>query len=214
MDFQAKLVTWTEIETWCNKLRDQIKNAYKPDAIIGLSRGGLVPSRLISDALLIKDLFAIKTEHWGITATVDGKTVLKDAGNFDLTGKKVIVIDDITDTGESMELATSTVMKMHPSEVKTAAMLHIAHSKFVPDFYAEEVSAEKWIWFIFPWNVYEDISNLTGKILEAPMTSQQISEQLKERFDISIASDSLEAKLDHLSSIGRFTRNGNKWEKA
>ena len=98
MDFRAKLVTWSEIEKWCETINRKMLEDFKPDVIIGLSRGGLVPARILSDINLIKDLYAIKTEHWGLTATVDGTAVLKYGLNVPVEGKKVIIVDDITDT--------------------------------------------------------------------------------------------------------------------
>ncbi len=211
MEFRAKLVTWDEIESWCTKLRESVKADYRPDAIVGLSRGGLVPARILSDSLLIKDLYSVKTEHWGITATKDGKTVLRDTGRLDVSGKKILVVDDITDTGESMKIAVDFIKSMGPSEVRSATMLHIGHSTFVPDYYAVGVSSEEWTWFTFPWNVFEDLFNLAGKILEETMTTPELAAQFKERFGLDISEPLLESRLGHLADIGKLTKNGDSW---
>lgn len=211
MEFRAKIVSWDDIERWCTALREKIKGEYHPDTIIGLSRGGLVPARILSDSLLIKDLYAVKTEHWGITATMDGKTVLKDTGKLDISGKKVIVVDDITDTGESMKVATAFLAGMNPKEIRTATMLHITHSNVVPDYYAEKVDSKEWTWFTFPWNVYEDLYNLSSKVLERKMTTEEIEGEFRERFDLRIDHDLLESRLSHLKDIGRIAVNGGRW---
>lgn len=211
MEFRAKIVSWDDIERWCTTLREKIKGEYHPDTIIGLSRGGLVPARILSDSLLIKDLYAVKTEHWGITATMDGKTVLKDTGKLDISGKKVIVVDDITDTGESMKVATAFLAGMNPKEIRTATMLHITHSNVVPDYYAEKVDSKEWTWFTFPWNVYEDLYNLSSKVLERKMTTEEIEGEFRERFDLRIDHDLLESRLSHLKDIGRIAVNGGRW---
>lgn len=211
MEFRAKIVTWGEIESWCNVLREKIKENYRPEAIIGLARGGLVPARILSDSLLIKDLYAVKTEHWGITAAMDGKAVLKDSGKLEVEGKKVLIVDDITDTGESMQIATEFLREMGPTEIKTATMLHISHSKTVPDYYAEEVPTDNWTWYTFPWNVYEDLFNLSSKILINRMSTVEISDALKGNFDLSIEQSVLESRLSHLYSLGKISRNGDRW---
>lgn len=211
MEFRAKIVTWNDIERWCTALREEIKKDYHPEAIIGLSRGGLVPARILSDSLLIKDLYAVKTEHWGITATMDGRTVLKDTGKLDITGKNVLVVDDITDTGESMEVATEFLRGMDPAEIRTATMLHISHSRIVPDYYAEEVTSDNWTWFTFPWNIFEDLFNLSSKILDRKMTTEEISGKFKESFDLAIDPRILEERLSHLKDIGKISRNGVNW---
>lgn len=211
MEFRARIVSWSEIENWTTELRDKIKGSFAPDAIVGLSRGGLVPARIISDFLLIKDLYAVKTEHWGITATMDGKTVLKDAGKLDIEGKKVLVVDDITDTGESMQVATDFLRKMNPREIRTATMLHITHSNFQPDYYAQEVTSDNWTWFTFPWNIFEDLYNLSSKILETGRTTEELSEQLREKYDLNVDVPVLDKRLKHLRDIGKLENQGNRW---
>ncbi|MGC8564864.1 MAG: phosphoribosyltransferase [Thermoplasmata archaeon] len=164
--FRCMLVSWKHIESWVSQIMKKMeKKVYKPDVIIGLSRGGLVPARIISDYLQLKDLYAIKTEHWGITATPDGQARITQGLPINIEGKKVLLVDDITDTGQSLSVAFEYVKNFNPDELKTATLLHITRSKFIPDFYAEEVPEEKWTWFIFPWNVYEDLTTIIVKML-------------------------------------------------
>ena len=123
MQFKAKLVSWNEIETWCDSIREKVSLSFKPDTIVGISRGGLVPGRILSDMMWIKDLQSVKTEHWGLTATVDGKASIKNRSVLFLEKKRVLLVDDITDTGESMTLAKEYISEFSPMEVRTAALL-------------------------------------------------------------------------------------------
>ena len=212
MQFKAKLVTWEEIVDWCLKLRSSIVGKYNPDAIIGLSRGGLVPARLLSDYLWIKDLFSVKTEHWGITASKDGEAKITADSSLPVRGKNVLIVDDITDTGSSMKLAVDTIKKFEPASIKTSTMLHIEHSAFVPDYYASSVSAKEWTWFIFPWNVYEDVLNLTGKVLQAPMNDKDLSASLKENFGLELDEVYLAELLHNFANSGRVVSSGGMWK--
>ena len=212
MQFKAKLVTWKEIVDWCLKLRSSIVGKYSPDAIIGLSRGGLIPARLLSDYLWIKDLFSVKTEHWGITASKDGEARITTDSSLPVRGKNVLIVDDITDTGSSMKLAVDTIKKLEPASIKTSTMLHIEHSTFVPDYYASSVSAKEWTWFIFPWNVYEDILNLTGKVLQAPMNEKDLSSSLKENFGLEIDDKYLAELLHNFANSGKVVSSGGMWK--
>lgn len=211
MEFKAKLVPWSDIEKWCLDLKNMILKKYDPDVIVGMARGGLVPARLLSDYLWIKDLFVVKTEHWGITATLDGTARLKADQSLDVSGRRVIVVDDITDTGGSMKLAHDFVHGLKPAEVKTATMLHIDSSKFVPDFFSLEVPKEDWTWFIWPWNVHEDVLNLVGKVLEHPMRTDEILPHLKERFGLNLDIDRLEFLLKTLASSRKLMESGDKY---
>ena len=206
MEFKAYLVSWNEIEEWCKKLRDKIIDSYKPDIIIALSRGGLVPGRILSDMLWIKDLVAVKTEHWGVTATRDGKATLKDPGSLDLSGKNVLIVDDITDTGQSMKLAYDYVVKQQPKALKTAVMLHITRSSFNPDYYASEIEEKEWTWFIFPWNVYEDMGNLVLKVLTQEMETALIEKKLEDNFGLVLESGHLDSILNDLVAAKKIEK--------
>ncbi len=189
--------TWQEMHDIAQKTTDKIKESdFHPDVIIGLSRGGLVPSRVFCDFLHIKDCFTIKVAHWGVTATKDGKAKLTHKLDMDLSGKKVLIVDDITDTGQSMELAKNHISELNPAEIKTATLIHLNNSKYVPDFYGSE---RDWAWIIFPWNKKEDLVNLIKKILaEEEEAVEKIKESFKENFDIDIETPEVEEILSHI----------------
>lgn len=211
MEFKATLVTWEEIEKWCKRIFEKVSSNYKPDAIVALSRGGLIPGRILSDLLLVKDLYAVKTEHWGITASLDGKAKLQDSGILNINGKRILVVDDITDTGESMLLALKHLQSMNPVEIKTATMLHIDHSKYTPDFFAEPISKDNWAWFVFPWNITEDIYNLIMKTPLRTGTSSEFLSELQERFSLEINEESLKRYLGVLSGTGKIRYDDETW---
>ena len=160
--FECELMSWSRFSELSENVAEKINaSGYKPDFMVGLARGGWVLSRVLCDYLGVKDLVSLKVEHWGVTATPDGKASIKYAFDIDLSGKKVLVVDDITDTGESLTVAVDYVGKKNPAMVKTAALLHIEGSKFTPYFYGEEI---KWRWVVFPWNVVEDLCNIIPKL--------------------------------------------------
>lgn len=215
MEFRCRIVSWNEIEKWCKVVAKKVKeDGYIPDVIIGLARGGLVPARLLSDYMHIKDLYAVKTEHWGITATADGEARLAQPLHVDIRGKKVLVVDDITDTGKSLRLALSHIFELGPSEVRSATLLHITHSSYEPNYYAETVPADNWTWFIFPWNLYEDLRNLTLRIIgERPLQIEDILEEMKKRFSIEVPREKLEEVLEELEEWCKIERSDLGWTK-
>jgi hypoxanthine phosphoribosyltransferase len=211
--FRCKLVSWQEIEQWAKNIVKKIDSSgYNPDFIIGLSRGGLVPARLISDILQLKDLYSVKTEHWGITASLDGKARLTQPLQVPIDGKKVLVVDDITDTGKSLKIAFDHINSLSPSVVKTATLLHITHSSFVPDYYSEIVSEKNWTWFIFPWNVYEDLRTLIPKTLaDDALDIKNIKKTLLTNFHIDVRENLIEELLKDLEIRKIINENGKKW---
>jgi len=160
-----KFLSWDDIERHCENVANKVKKSkWRPDVVIALSRGGLVPARIICDILVIKDLISLKVNHWGITATKDQKAELAYVARFDLSGKNVLVVDDITDTGESLKTSVAFVKEqMHPKDIKTATLFHISHSTIKPDFYDVEIPGSEWTWIVWPWNFHEDMKNIFEK---------------------------------------------------
>jgi uncharacterized protein len=160
----CRLTTWDDVTRWSDALVTKILTAHhEPEVIVGLTRGGWVPSRMIADRLGTKHLAALRAQHWGVTATPSGKAEITEGLAYRLDGKNVLVVDDITDTGQSLELATNHVKQLGPARVESATFLHITHSTFVPTYYAEEVPRDAWRWFVFPWNYWEDLRTLAKK---------------------------------------------------
>ncbi|MCD6275185.1 MAG: phosphoribosyltransferase [Thermoplasmata archaeon] len=211
--FRCQLVSWRDIENWSKDVvRRMASSGYQPEIVVGLARGGLVPARLISDYLNIKDLYAVKTEHWGVTATPDGQAKLAQGLQVSIEGKKVLVVDDITDTGQSLRLAVEHIKAHKPAEVRSATLLHITHSKYVPDYYSQEVPEDRWTWFIFPWNVYEDLRNLIPKTLYKRRGLMEIKSSLKEQFEIDVKLKLIREILKDLERRGTVKNIDGKWE--
>ncbi len=198
--FHCEMPSWREIHELARKTADNIKESgWSPDVIVSIARGGLIPGRLISDFLHIKDLVAIKTDHWGLTATKDGKAKISYALNMDLRGKNVLIVDDITDTGQSLTLSKKHIEERNPEDVRTATLYHLSNSKYTPDFYGME---RDWAWMIFPWNVREDKVNIIKKIREKMKpTKDELKDAMKEHFNVEVSLDELNDLLAHIEYL-------------
>ena len=211
--FECWLPTWDELHQYIKEIVKKIKkDNFHPDIVIALSRGGFVPARVICDLLIIKDLISVKVDHWGVTATKDGKAHLRYPIDVNLTGKRVLIVDDITDSGESMIVAKEFVQKLKPKEIKTATIFNIKHSKFVPDYYGKEID---WVWVMWPWNYTEDMCNIVPKVLDEKKeySIKEIREFLKERFNIEASEEHLLEIIGELVARNIAKENGKGWVK-
>ena len=201
--FECEVMDWKLFYKLARQVSNKINGSgYKPDLIIGLARGGWVLARVLCDLIGVKDLVSLKVEHWGITATPDGKAKLKYPLKVDLTGKNVLIVDDITDTGESMRVAVEHIQSLKPSEIKTAALRHITSSKFMPNYFGEEIS---WRWVIFPWNFTEDMCNIVPKVCKRLSVNPtgnvdiaQIRNELKQFYKIDTTQETIDEILGEL----------------
>ena len=183
--FECELMSWELFDRLAKNVAKKINESdFKPDFMVGLARGGWVLSRVLCDYLGVKDLVSLKVEHWGVTATPDGKAQIKYPFDIDLTGRNVLVVDDITDTGESMMIAVDYVKTKNPADIKTAALRHIEGSKFTPDYYGDVIT---WRWVVFPWNFVEDMCNIVPKVSEDAKSLREVKKRLKERHNIDLS---------------------------
>lgn len=186
----VKIVSWNDIINWSKQLaRKIIDSNYQPDVIIGIARGGVTPARLLCDFLGVMDLLTIKVEHWVETAGHLEDAMVKYPLTVNLDKKKVLLVDDICDTGRSIIVSKEYIEKNNkPAELRVATMQYIKPvAKFTPDYYVDEVV--DWVWYLYPWNQMEDTINLTKKILqEKPLVPRTIDE-LKSLFRESYGID-------------------------
>ncbi len=214
--FKCRFVSWDEAYRLGKNLARRIKaSGYVPDLIIGVSRGGLVPARIVCDILQQKDLAAIKAEHWGIASRL-GKAWIKfplpeEAG---ISGKKVLIVDDVADTGDTYSVIVDHLKKKSPADIRTAVLQYKTSSTFVPDYWGEK--HETWTWIIYPWALYEDMTGFINRVLVNPMTQEGIRKSLKSGFDIKISRKELKEIISDMARDGKLRRikKGNKvfWE--
>jgi len=213
--FECEVMDWNLFYDLARQVAKKVNNSgYKPDMIVGLARGGWVLARVLCDLIGVKDLVSLKVEHWGVTATPDGKAKLKYPLNVDLTEKNVLVVDDITDTGESMHVTVEYLKSLKPSEIKTAALRHITSSKFMPDYFGEEIS---WRWVIFPWNFTEDLCNIVPKVCarlkmspDGDVDVTQIRNELKQFYTIDTTEETVADILEELKRRNLIQGNTKK----
>jgi len=184
---KCRRATWPDVERWADGVADRVRAAgSRPEAIVGLTRGGWVPARLLGDRLGVHRLVSLRVQHWGVTAARDGQARLTEGLSGEVTGEAVLVVDDITDTGESLHLASEHVRAARPRTVETAAFVHIAHSRFVPTYFAEEIPRDAWVWVVFPWNYWEDLATLAARAQALAPGVEAVQATLRERCGLDV----------------------------
>ncbi len=162
----VRLVEWDEIVEWSMGLARKIEESgYKPDVIVAVARGGYVPARLLCDFLDISDLLSVQSQHWTEAAKMAEKAILKYPYSVDMSGKKLLLVDDIVDTGDTLLLAKDYITRSwKPDDIKIAVLQWISPvAKFKPDYYYIEV--KEWTWFQYPWTRLEDLTQFITRIL-------------------------------------------------
>jgi len=185
---EFEVATWNQIYSMLRSQAGKIRcSGFKPDVIVGVARGGWVPARVLSDFLGIDALATVRVEFYLGVAETRAAPVLTQGVSADVTEKKVLLVDDLVDTGESLRLAKEHLEKQGAAEVLVATVYRKPSSVVTPDFYEKET--ERWV--VFPWDAKENIKEILGKsrgivsvdaakLVKAGLPKQLVEEVLKE----------------------------------
>jgi hypoxanthine phosphoribosyltransferase len=207
--FPCQLISWDEAYVLAKRLSDKIKSSdYRPDLVIAIGRGGYVPARVVSDFLLHSLLTSIKIEHWDIAACKREEAMIRFPLAIDVHDQRILIIDDVTDTGDTLRTAVNYVKGLGAREIKTGVLQHKTTSPFVPDFYADTV--REWKWIIYPWAAHEDLVGFTEKVLSGELcTKEVVRDRLKEQYGLVVDDCCLKEVLDDLIGMRKAeTREG------
>ncbi|MDW8011184.1 MAG: phosphoribosyltransferase [Sulfolobales archaeon] len=204
----TKLVTWDEIVEWSMGLAEVIKKSgFKPDVVVAVSRGGYVPARLICDFLLVDNLVSLQSQHWTEAAKVAEKAIIKFPYTIDLRDNKILLVDDIVDTGDTLILARDFILsEWKPRELKIAALQWSSPvAKIKPDFYYIEV--RDWVWFQYPWTRHEDTTQFIKRILveekeKREWTFNELEVKFRESYGIYVGDVYFRLALRTLVELG------------
>jgi hypoxanthine phosphoribosyltransferase len=144
-------LSWEMFGELCRALALKVARDWDPDLVIGIARAGVIPGAVVA-SILRKDFFALTiTRREGGELVRDRPAVLS-AAPLQCQGKKILLVDEITSSGETLRLALAAVRDRGPSEVRTATSF-TRWRGFKPDFTAMETDAT----VIFPWDrkIYE-----------------------------------------------------------
>ncbi|MCD6430903.1 MAG: phosphoribosyltransferase, partial [Deltaproteobacteria bacterium] len=190
-DFRCELISWRRVYLLARKLAYMINDDnFQPDVIVAIARGGYVPARILCDFLDVNSLASIRIEHYLPGASKQKIARLTDPLAIDIKGKNVLVVDDVNDTGDTLEVAMHHLKEFSPKDVRVAVLIQKRTSDFSPEYFAHRII--KWRWLIYPWAVIEDISGLFAKMDSHPSTVGKAAAVFLEKYRCKVPRQLLE----------------------
>jgi len=174
-DIQYEIPTWSQIYDLLLCQAQKIRGTYHPDVVIGIARGGLVSARILTDLLEAPQLCMIQVEFYVDVAKTETEPTLKQPLTVTVGGKKVLLVDDIADSGASLKLAVSHLQTQGAAEVKTATLYFKPKSVVKPDFYEKQTRC----WVIFPWDLKETLRKVLQRQTGRRQANVEISKIVK-----------------------------------
>jgi len=146
---RKEFLSWDEIEALVDQLITKLPRDY--DAILAITRGGMVPACLVSEKLDIRNVMVAAVMFYtGIGETRETPIFLQFPADPLLAGKRILIVDDVWDSGAT---AVSVRKRVLDAEgYPEVAVIHYKPTKsrfpIAPDYYV--VSTDAWI--VYPWD--------------------------------------------------------------
>ena len=160
MENNVNIIEWKEIDEISTNIAKRIvKENYSPDIIISIVRGGMIPSVILSHKLNVRDI-----ENVVVKETIDDSInaqklmpqIQENKNLYRIRDKKVLIVDDIMGSGETIRKLKQEIQKYNPQEIKTAIYFvnktnwkkanNTQYSELI-----EYIGKELEGWVIFPW---------------------------------------------------------------
>src|SRR6204780_3260061 len=165
MDNERENLTWQTFGDASRELAKAIADdGFEPDLILSIARGGLFLAASLGYALAVKNLHVMNVEFYdGVGTTLDMPVMLPPVPSaVDFSEKKVLIPDDVADSGRTMELVY-TFIKDQVEDARSAVIYEKPQSLIKCDYVWKRTG----LWINFPWSREGPVVQRAGQILDA-----------------------------------------------
>lgn len=133
---------------------DVVESGFEPDIVLAIARGGLGLAMGLGYALDVKNLSAVNVEFYtGVDQRLDVPIMLPPTPSaVDLSGLKVLIADDVADTGKTLEHVRAFCAD-HVAQARIAVIYEKPWTIVRPDYSWRRT--DKWV--VFPWSAQPPI---------------------------------------------------------
>ncbi|MDO5746304.1 MAG: phosphoribosyltransferase [Actinomycetaceae bacterium] len=161
-EIEREVLTWPGFGEGIRELAVQIVDSgWTPDLVVAVARGGLLPAGALAYAMGLKAIGTMNVEFYtDIAETLPEPVLIPPLMDPSaLEGKKVLVVDDVADSGKTLALVMKMIREqgvpgigdqkaINVSEARSACIYHKSRSIIEPDYVWKKT--DKWI--NFPWS--------------------------------------------------------------
>ena len=158
-------LSWELFGRASRELAEQIAaSGFEPDLLLSVARGGLFVAGALGYALDVKNLHVTNVEFYtGVDQRLELPVMLPPVPDVvDLAGAKVLVADDVADTGETLKLVHDFCGD-HVADVRCAVIYQKSRSKIDCEYVWRHT--DKWI--NFPWSTEPPVIRRLGQVVDA-----------------------------------------------
>ena len=165
MDDERENLSWQAFGHASRELAEVVAaDGFEPDLILSIARGGLFLAAALGYALAVKNLHVVNVEFYdGVGTTLDMPVMLPPVPSVvDFSEKKVLIADDVADSGRTIELVHRFV-KDQVEDVRSAVIYEKPRSLMKCDYVWKRTDR----WINFPWSYDGPVVHRAGQVLDA-----------------------------------------------
>lgn len=182
---RCEVVSWGRVCHLASKLARKVRASdFHPDIVVAIARGGYVPARLLCDQLDLYNLVSLRIAHYTGSQKSGPARIVSPLG-ADIKDKNVLLVDDVSDSGDTLQLALQHIHALGPRELRLAVLHHKQCASLVPDFFAQRVI--RWRWITYPWALVEDLSGFVRRMQPSPATIEEAAVRLQQEYRITVS---------------------------
>ena len=168
--------SWEEMGEYCFLLAKKIiKSGEKFDRLVTMAKGGWTWSRTMADYLNIDKVGSIQVQMYKDFVKKKSEPVLLQALPVSVKDERVLVFDDVSDTGETLRFCRQYLKMSGARQTTIATLFYKPWSEVKPDFYMCQTKA----WVIFPHEVRESIQDIGGPWLKKGISKKEVIKRFK-----------------------------------
>ncbi|HEX7241929.1 MAG TPA: phosphoribosyltransferase family protein [Longimicrobiaceae bacterium] len=139
-------LSWELFGELCRVLALRVARDYDPEVVVGIATAGVLPAAVVASILQV-DFFSIKISRREQGERVHDYPRLMSGAPPQVRGRRVLVVDEITTSGDTLRLALAAVRENDPADVRTATSF-VKPGGYRPDYHALETGSL----IVFPWD--------------------------------------------------------------
>lgn len=139
-------ISWKQFHQMCKKLACKVSQD-DFDIIIGIARAGLYPATLVA-GMLRKEFFPVRITRRKNDKIKWKRPIWKTDVPNEVRGAGVLVVDDVSDSGETLSVVSKRLKEKGAKEIKTGVLILHSWANPMPDYYA--LRSDECV--IFPWD--------------------------------------------------------------
>lgn len=145
-------LSWEMFGELCRALALRVAREYDPDMVVGIARAGVIPAAVVASILRV-DFHSMKISRREGVEQVRERPAILSSAPASARGQRVLVVDEIASSGETLRMALSALRNVAPSEIRTATCF-VRPRGYKPDYFALETGST----IIFPWDrkIFQD----------------------------------------------------------